>query len=141
VLSQALSRQMPWGLLRSRFGQLDRDRVQRSLLQLVDGSSRTRSTKPCHASSTQQTRRGSIRLKIEAACRFVNRTGKLAAISALSDAVAIIEGQAGTRIVPESTGSPIGATEHAYQWMHKGTAELKAHISQVTRRSAHKGAR
>jgi carbamate kinase len=41
----------------------------------------------------------SIRPKIEATCRFVNQTGKLAAIGALSYAVAILDGHAGNRIV------------------------------------------
>lgn len=44
---------------------------------------------------------GSMRPKIEAACRFATRTGKIAAIGALSDAAAILAGDAGTQIVRE----------------------------------------
>jgi carbamate kinase len=36
--------------------------------------------------------------KAEAACRFVERTGGLAAIGALSDAARVLAGEAGTRI-------------------------------------------
>jgi carbamate kinase len=34
--------------------------------------------------------------KIEAACRFVERTGRLAAIGAIDQAEAVLEGAAGT---------------------------------------------
>jgi carbamate kinase len=44
---------------------------------------------------------GSMRPKVEAACRFATQTGKMAAIGALSDATAILAGSAGTRIVAE----------------------------------------
>jgi carbamate kinase len=43
---------------------------------------------------------GSMAPKIEAACRFVEATGRPAAIGALADAPAIIRGEAGTRIEP-----------------------------------------
>ena len=43
---------------------------------------------------------GSMGPKIEAACRFVERTGHIAGIGALADAAAIIEGHAGTVIWP-----------------------------------------
>jgi carbamate kinase len=36
--------------------------------------------------------------KVEAACRFAERTGGLAAIGALDDAEAILAGRAGTQI-------------------------------------------
>jgi carbamate kinase len=42
---------------------------------------------------------GSIAPKIEAACRFVEKTGGIAAIGALDQAAAIVRGEAGTRIV------------------------------------------
>ncbi|MGD0452993.1 MAG: carbamate kinase [Solirubrobacteraceae bacterium] len=45
---------------------------------------------------------GSMRPKIEAACRFVTETGGIAAIGALSDAAAILAGEAGTKIVAAS---------------------------------------
>ena len=44
---------------------------------------------------------GSMRPKIEAACRFATDTGRIAAIGALSDAAAILAGRAGTHIVAE----------------------------------------
>ena len=36
--------------------------------------------------------------KVEAACRFVEQTGGLAAIGALADAAAILRGERGTRV-------------------------------------------
>jgi carbamate kinase len=42
---------------------------------------------------------GSMGPKAEAACRFVDRTGRRAAIGALEDAAALIVGTAGTQIV------------------------------------------
>ncbi len=41
---------------------------------------------------------GTMAPKVEAACRFVEATGKQAAIGALRDARAIVEGEAGTRV-------------------------------------------
>ncbi len=49
---------------------------------------------------------GSMRPKIEAACRFATETGKLAAIGALADASAILAGRAGTRVVSETRLRP-----------------------------------
>ena len=43
---------------------------------------------------------GSMGPKIEAVCRFVEATGKLAAIGQLDDAQALLAGQAGTRTGP-----------------------------------------
>jgi carbamate kinase len=43
---------------------------------------------------------GSMAPKVEAACAFVERTGRMAGIGALKDASAILEGRAGTCIVP-----------------------------------------
>lgn len=43
---------------------------------------------------------GSMRPKLEAACRFASQTGKIAAIGALADAPAILAGHAGTHIRP-----------------------------------------
>jgi carbamate kinase len=39
--------------------------------------------------------------KVDAAVRFVSATGKRAAIGALADIEAIVEGRAGTSVVPE----------------------------------------
>jgi carbamate kinase len=37
--------------------------------------------------------------KVEAACRFAERTGGIAAIGSLDDAAAVVAGSAGTRVV------------------------------------------
>lgn len=42
---------------------------------------------------------GSMGPKVEAACRFTERTGGLAAIGSLDDAAAVVAGSAGTRVV------------------------------------------
>ena len=56
-----------------------------------------------HATATEmragQWAAGSMSPKVEAACRFVETTGGVAAIGALEDAVAILAGEAGTTIV------------------------------------------
>jgi carbamate kinase len=51
---------------------------------------------------------GSMGPKVGAACRFVERTGGLAAIGALDDAEAILAGRAGTqiRVEPATVGAP-----------------------------------
>ncbi|MBG0816615.1 carbamate kinase [Planomonospora sp. ID82291] len=46
---------------------------------------------------------GSMGPKVEAACRFVETTGDMAAIGRLDDAVRILEGTAGTVITPNAT--------------------------------------
>jgi carbamate kinase len=45
---------------------------------------------------------GSMGPKVEAACEFVERTGGVAGIGALHDAPAILQGEAGTLITPET---------------------------------------
>jgi carbamate kinase len=47
---------------------------------------------------------GSMGPKVEAACDFVERTGKITGIGRLADATAILEGRAGTYITPEADG-------------------------------------
>jgi carbamate kinase len=54
---------------------------------------------------------GSMGPKVEAACRFVENTGGMAAIGALEDAPALLEGKAGTVITP--TGDYGGLPEQA----------------------------
>ena len=49
---------------------------------------------------------GSMAPKIEAACRFIDATGGIAAIGALADAPALLRGDRGTRITGGPTGSP-----------------------------------
>jgi carbamate kinase len=58
---------------------------------------------PIHQATTDSLRRerfaeGSMRPKIEAACRFAERTGRRAAIGALEDAALIASGSAGTQV-------------------------------------------
>ena len=45
--------------------------------------------------------RGTMAPKVEAACRFVEQTGKRAAIGLIDDAAALVRGTAGTSVVPE----------------------------------------
>ena len=49
---------------------------------------------------------GTIGPKVEAACRFAERTGRLAAIGALEDAAAILAGEAGTRVTSVRERTP-----------------------------------
>ena len=44
---------------------------------------------------------GSMAPKVEAACAFVEETGGVAAIGALSDLGGMVSGEAGTRFVPD----------------------------------------
>lgn len=46
---------------------------------------------------------GSMGPKVEAACRFAEATGNVAAIGALKDLPAILAGKAGTSISPEAS--------------------------------------
>jgi len=48
---------------------------------------------------------GSMGPKVEAACRFVERTGKRAAIGGLGQIEQIVEGEAGTQVVPAAVGT------------------------------------
>jgi carbamate kinase len=55
---------------------------------------------------------GSMAPKVEAACRFVERGGRVAAIGALAQAARVLAGEAGTRITPErGAGRPRGPGE------------------------------
>ncbi len=45
---------------------------------------------------------GTMAPKVEACCRFVDATGGIAAIGALDDAGALLDGEAGTRVLPGS---------------------------------------
>ncbi len=47
---------------------------------------------------------GSMGPKVQAACDFVRATGGRAGIGAMQDAVAIVEGRAGTSVVPDADG-------------------------------------
>lgn len=49
---------------------------------------------------------GSMGPKVDAACRFAERTGGIAAIGALADASAILEGRRGTRVRAPICGEP-----------------------------------
>jgi carbamate kinase len=56
---------------------------------------------------------GSMGPKVEAAARFVRISGKIAGIGQLSDARALLEGRAGTRILPDPTSSRAPAASQA----------------------------
>jgi len=53
--------------------------------------------------------RGSMRPKVEAACRFVERTGGRAAIGALDDIHELLEGASGTQVLP------VGSEHHNHE--------------------------
>ena len=57
---------------------------------------------------------GSMGPKVDAACRFVELTGDMAAIGRIEDAVAILAGDAGTIITPRGEyGGPHDLAAHA----------------------------
>jgi carbamate kinase len=65
----------------------------------------TTAAAPLERSTPDEVRRlrfaaGPMRPKVEAACRFVERTGGRAAIGALGDLLAVVSADAGTQIVP-----------------------------------------
>jgi carbamate kinase len=47
---------------------------------------------------------GSMGPKVDAACRFVEATGGIAAIGSLAEAEAVVRGESGTRVVPSAEG-------------------------------------
>ena len=53
---------------------------------------------------------GSMGPKVDAACRFVELTGGIAAIGTLEDAVAILRGEAGTIVTPSGEYDGMVAT-------------------------------
>lgn len=79
-------------------------------VQLGWGTDRVR---PLRATSPAQLRKldfaaGSIGPKVEAACRFVEATGRRAAVGALADAERVLRGEAGTQVAPRE-GEPASA--------------------------------
>jgi len=65
----------------------------------------TRDSRPVHETTPDELKRhafapGSMRPKVQAACRFVEGGGRLAGIGRLEDAVAILEGVCGTIVRP-----------------------------------------
>ena len=84
----------------------------RQLLLLTDVAAVERDwgtpqSRPIHRTTPDELRRlafaaGSMGPKIEAACRFVERTGGAAAIGSLDDAAEIARGSAGTQVAPSS---------------------------------------
>jgi carbamate kinase len=58
---------------------------------------------------------GSMDPKVEAACRMVESTGGRAAIGALGDLVGLLEGSAGTQVVPEDPEGKPGAAPNTDQ--------------------------
>jgi len=57
---------------------------------------------------------GSMAPKVEAACRFVERTGRLAGIGALEDAPAILAGRTGTRVHAGASGPAFALDQGAF---------------------------
>ena len=57
---------------------------------------------------------GSMGPKVEAACRFVEGGGRLAAIGRLEDAVALLSGRAGTSVVPSRAAVVVEHTSEAH---------------------------
>ncbi len=51
---------------------------------------------------------GSMGPKVRAACEFVSRTGGVAAIGSIDDAVRLLDGSAGTRVTLEGSAGPTG---------------------------------
>jgi carbamate kinase len=71
----------------------------------------TPQARPIHRATPQELRArtfpaGSMGPKVEAACRFVEATGGMAAIGRLGDAEALLAGKAGTIVVPTDAKSP-----------------------------------
>ena len=67
------------------------------------GSAVIRSTTPAEMRA-RSFPTGSMGPKVEAACRFVERTGGVASIGSLTDAAGVLAGMAGTRISAPTTG-------------------------------------
>jgi carbamate kinase len=53
---------------------------------------------------------GSMGPKVQAACRFVARTGGLAAIGSINDTPALLRGESGTIVTPDADGLELAAT-------------------------------
>lgn len=95
--------------------QLDAD----ALLMLTDVPNveadwHTPQARPLAEVTTDEARRlklapGSMGPKIEAACRFIDAVGGIAAIGALADATALLRGERGTRITAGPTNGPPGS--------------------------------
>jgi carbamate kinase len=71
----------------------------------------TEKARPLHATTPQELRQldfasGSMAPKVEAACRFVEATGRRAAVGAPADAEQILRGDAGTQVASRADGSP-----------------------------------
>ena len=74
----------------------------------VEHAWRTASATAIRTAAPEQLRRhrfaaGSMGPKVEAACRFVERTGGVAAIGALADLEALVRGETGTQVAPAPT--------------------------------------
>lgn len=79
----------------------------------ADGDGPLRSASPAELRQQSFAAR-SIGPKVEAACRFVEATGRRAAIGALDDAVQVARGRAGTQVVPpQSNGAAPTAPRYA----------------------------
>jgi carbamate kinase len=108
------------GLLRGVEAVIDKDKAAALLAERLDADVlllltdvpavelgwRTPAARPLDAATVSELRahafaEGSMGPKVEAACRFAQRTGRPAAIGALDDAVAVAAGRAGTTVVPD----------------------------------------
>jgi carbamate kinase len=108
----------------------------------VERNHATRLAHPIHEASTRELdpaefSGGSMRPKIEAACRFAADTGRIAGIGALSDAAAILAGQAGTRIFSESIEAPVTANEHAFDRLDARMEDVGRDVRIAMRLSPH----
>ena len=56
------------------------------------------------ASSASEFAAGSMGPKVHAACQFVERTGKVAAIGSIRDVAELVRGEAGTLVTPDAIG-------------------------------------
>jgi carbamate kinase len=80
-------------------------------VEAVEDGYGTPTARPIHRATPQELRTrlfpaGSMGPKVEAACRFVEATGKMAAIGRLDDAQALLDGKAGTIVAPADTSPP-----------------------------------
>jgi carbamate kinase len=78
---------------------------------------------------------GSMQPKVEAASRFVERTGRRAAIGALTAVAELARGDAGTQILASASPTPAGRVLVAYASKHGSTEEVARTVAAgLTRR-------
>ena len=67
---------------------------------LWDALRRAHPSRPCRRTPRGQFAAGSMGPKVEAACRFAESTGQVAAIGRLEDAGGLLDGTRGTTVLP-----------------------------------------